>query len=438
MLSAQSFLIEKIEISGNKRTKEWVIKRELSLKIGDEVNSKDSSKLLLQNKKQLLNSELFNDVDIHFEGSVLKILVSEKWYFWPIPVIDLADRNFNQWWLSKDPRRLIYGTELKLENLNGRNERLYGNLTLGYTRQADLTYEIPVFEKYQNLGLVLNGAIIANKEVWLKTEDNKVQFYNNVEEFGITRSRVSAKVIKRKGVNQYQTFSLGWKQARVTDTVAVLNPDFLGDGKKQLNIFSTNYSFILDQRDVRGQPLKGNYFNLQLGLNHIAENKSEEQWIPELRYRSSHFLPVSGRWFSSAGIHFKVSQNMPYRFNRAIGYDYQVVRGYEYYVADGPVAAVFKTNVKYALLLNKKYRFGFIPVESYKEANNTLFLLAFYDGGFAENRNPEQANSFNNRYLQGYGVGVEWVVWFDRMIRFEYSRNHIGEMGLYVSFKMGI
>lgn len=432
----QQIVLEEIVISGNKKTKEWVILRELDVQTGDTIYLKDTAAILLKNKKQLLNSELFNDVKVSLKEQKLYIKVKEKWYFWPIPVIDLADRNFNQWWLSKDPRRLIYGTELKLENLRGRNERLYGNLTLGYTKQADLTYEIPVFEKHQNLGLIANAAILSNKEVWFATDSNKVQFYNNVNEVGIVRSKASLDFIRRKGVNQYQSYGLAWQNANIKDTIAQLNPNFLGNGKKQLNLFSLRYGFILDKRDIRGQPLKGNYLNAQLSLNYLPGNTKE--FIPELRFRSSHFLTLSQKWYASAGFHVKLSQTQPYRFNRAIGYDYNVIRGYEYYVADGARSAVFKTNLKYALLLNKKYNFGFIPVESYKEANNTLFLLAFYDGGYAQNSIQSPSNSFTNSYLNGYGVGLEWVVWYDRMVRFELSRNHVGETGVYVSFKMGV
>lgn len=307
---------------------------------------------------------------------------------------------------------------------------------MGYTRQANLTYEIPVFEKYQNLGMEVNAALIANKEVWYKTDSNKVKFYNNVDEIGIVRAQASIDFIRRRGVNQYQSYGFAWRQTQVTDSVIQLNPEFLGESSRNLSIFSLRYGFILDKRDIRGQPLKGNYWNVQLAFHHLPEFSN--QWAPELRYRSSHYLPLGGKWFTSGGLHLKWSERQPFRFNRAIGYDYNVIRGYEYYVADGESSAVFKTNLKYALLLNKKYNFGFIPVETYKEANNTLFLLAFYDGGYVANSNPLPSNTFTNRYLNGFGVGVEWVVWYDRMIRFEWSQNHTGENGIYVSFKMGV
>ena len=73
-----------------------------------------------------------------------------------------------------------------------------------------------------------------------------------------------------------------------------------------------------------------------------------------------------------------------------------------------------------------------MPVKNYKEANNSLFLLSFYDIGYADNPNAEISNTFSNQLLYGYGVGLEWIVWYDRMVRFEVSRNHLNEIGFFV------
>ena len=234
-----------IKISGNKKTQEWVILREMNVKMGDQLAHSDQKSIFEKDKKQLLNSGLFNEVEIQITGCQLIVTVREKWYFWPIPIIDLADRNFNQWWLSKDPKRLIYGTELKYENVRGRNEKLLANLTLGYTKQADVTYLIPVIKKRQNLGFAFNAAYLANKEVWYATDSNKVQFHNDVNEVGIKRFKASAGIIRRKGINQYQYYNLKWEHASTVDTIVQLNPNFFSNGNKQLSIFTLNYKFCV-------------------------------------------------------------------------------------------------------------------------------------------------------------------------------------------------
>lgn len=435
--AGDSLQINDISIEGLTKTKEWVLLRELSIQKGSKIAISDTSTVLEQNKKQILNCGLFTAATIHIRSSTLYLRVKEKWYFFPIPVIDVADRNLNQWLLTKDPRRLIYGTELILKNVGGLNHTLTSNLTLGYTKQADVKYLIPVIKRNQNVGFEFQAAYMANKEVWLETVNNKVRFYNNVDEVGIKRAKASAGLIRRKGINQYQYYRLKWENARTTDTIVRMNPEFLSNSNSMIHMFSANYNFVLDRRDIRSQPTKGNYFNLNLDLNYIQQ---QSQFIPVLNYRSSHFKPLGGRWYGSLGVHAKLSTpaKQPYRYNRAVGYEYNVLRGYEYYVVDGANSGVLKTNLKYALMLNKKVPFNFIPVKSYKEANNTLFLLAFYDAGYVNNDFSNSSNTFTNRYLNGYGVGLEWVVWYSRMVRFELARNHINELGFYVSFKMGV
>ena len=51
--------------------------------------------------------------------------VKEKWYIWPIPTIEFADRNFNIWADSSfDPSRTNYGLYLFTYNLFGLNHTL--------------------------------------------------------------------------------------------------------------------------------------------------------------------------------------------------------------------------------------------------------------------------------------------------------------------------
>ena len=133
--------------------------------------------------------------------------------------------------MSKDPKRLIYGTELKYENVRGRNEKLLANLTLGYTKQADVTYLIPVIKKRQNLGFAFNAAYLANKEVWYATDSNKVQFHNDVNEVGIKRFKASAGIIRRKGINQYQYYNLKWEHASTVDTIVSIESKLLQQWK---------------------------------------------------------------------------------------------------------------------------------------------------------------------------------------------------------------
>src|SRR5687767_8722604 len=61
---AKYLTINRVFITGNRITREQIIKRELSLKSGDVVYSADLPGILDLDRKKLLNTRLFNTVEI--------------------------------------------------------------------------------------------------------------------------------------------------------------------------------------------------------------------------------------------------------------------------------------------------------------------------------------------------------------------------------------
>jgi len=89
-----NYLIKQIKISGNYKTKNYVILQELSFKPGDNINSSTIENVLNDNKQRLNNLNIFGYVDIEFktvdsthEPEEINILidVKEKWTLFPFP-----------------------------------------------------------------------------------------------------------------------------------------------------------------------------------------------------------------------------------------------------------------------------------------------------------------------------------------------------------------
>src|SRR5690349_20584045 len=79
------FVVGEIIIEGNKRTKPYIIQRELPFKPGDSIYLPDLVKGFEISRQQLINTTLFNEVIISlkaFRGYVVDILiqVKERWY----------------------------------------------------------------------------------------------------------------------------------------------------------------------------------------------------------------------------------------------------------------------------------------------------------------------------------------------------------------------
>ena len=95
--------INNIIIKGNKRTKSNIILRELNFKKNDSISFSDFQSVIEEDKRKLINTDLFNEVQIKFllieEKNVdIIIEVIESIYWSPNIIFELSDRNFNDWW----------------------------------------------------------------------------------------------------------------------------------------------------------------------------------------------------------------------------------------------------------------------------------------------------------------------------------------------------
>jgi len=152
--SASVLLItDQIVLIGNKITKPRIIYRELTFKAGDTISLKDISLRIKRSEENLHNTSLFNSVKITWLQEKNKvnfyILVTERWYVFPLPIFEIAERNFNVWWETKDFSRVIYGGTLNWYNFRGRNEVLAVTARLGYTQRLSFYYSLPALTKGQ-------------------------------------------------------------------------------------------------------------------------------------------------------------------------------------------------------------------------------------------------------------------------------------------------
>ena len=435
-------VIESIEIKGHKKTKDRIILRELTFKIGDTINPLNKNYHTERSRQQLLNLYLFNEVQIAFENHKAVIYIKERWYIWPSPKLNHADRNFNQWWLSKDPERLTYGLDLEWYNFRGRNETLKFYFRSGYTKQAALLYQLPYFNKKQTWGAQLNAHYSRNKEVWVATESNKVQFLQANDLNLIERKSIELAFIHRKKILSYHRFYGGYRQIQVNDTVIKSNPNFLVGSNLKQQEWYFGYLFTYDKRDFKGYPLKGRLFKASAEYGVFTNTIRANPFAIKISY--SEYTPINKRFFNSSLLTLRRMEMSFPAYNKllALGYERDFIRGYELNVIDGLHFALAKTEFKYKLF-DKKYTFV-KRFSNYETIPIAMYLTAFSDVGkvvahpLLKESLMEKGNTMVGEWQYGAGMGVNVVAYYDYCLRVEYSVNRFLFNRFYLQFVAAI
>ena len=438
------FIINKIEINGNKVTKEHIIYRELLFKKTDTISSKDFCKIIKKSKENLLNTSLFNFATIDTSIASLnlvniKINLIERWYTWPTPLFEFSDRNFNSWWETKDFSKIDYGLYLVKYNFWGRKENLKILFCLGYDERYGITYEIPYINKKHTIGLGFKTAYGRNHEVDYASFENKLKYFKDTKNYAQEKYSSSLKLIYRKHIHNKHILKLQYNNFKFADTLLTLNKDYSFDNKTKTEYLSLYYKYIKDYRDSRAYPLTGYYFDIELAKKGLGILNKEKTNLFYIYSSIRKYYKINKKLYFASGINTKISsidKNIqPYFMQRGLGYGRDIVRAYEYYVIDGQNFGLLKTNLKYELLPTKVYEFNFIPSEKFSKIHYAVYLNLFADAAYVDDKNHYQYNNnLANQFIFGTGIGLDFVTYYDKILRIEYSINKSKESGIFIHF----
>jgi outer membrane protein assembly factor BamA len=439
--AVQIYSVNRIIITGNKVTKPHIVLREVIFHEGDTLPPAVLENAIMRSRENLMNTGLFNFVEIMKyadpAGRIdVHINVAERWYLWPFPFFEVVDRNFNEWWLTRDFNRTNYGLYLTRENFRGRDESLKLQIRLGYSQRLGLYYNIPYINKKQNLGLTVGAFYTRNREIAYSTEGNKLKYFKDPENFIRKDWTVYGRITRRSGIYDFYSFAVDYRRMDVVDTIVELNNSYFINPDAMQQQISIAWSYRHDKRDYQPYPLKGYLFDFEVGKTGFGFLKNEPEILAIASTLRNYFEWAPG-WHSSVSFRGKISgmTTSPYINMRALGYGSDVVRGYEYYVINGNNFFLVKTNVlKYTLLPTRIYNIPFIKSEKFNKIPTTIYFSLSADAGYVRDRQFAANNPLSNTWLYGYGAGIDYVTYYDLVFRFEYSFNHLGEHGFFVNF----
>lgn len=395
--SVDSLLVKEILIQGNETTKEHVILREMSLKVGDRV----TPEALERDRNRIYSLQLFNKVEIesapHHDGSTLIVQVDERWYMFPFPVIGFRYRDVN---------KLYYGAGVMHQNFRGRNEKLFLSFALGYDRWVSLLYQ--------------NPKLTDDDDIFFRTAISYRHVHNlNVsdEEYEQTNLATGVTVGKRYGLFQTLVGYLNY------DVWMVSN---LGLGRTASSsgrdaFFSLGLGYTYDSRNIREYPTEGMLFSV--GATKVGFGESQVNLF-STGYDIRGYTLLSEEWslaIRSFGTRIVGGVVPPYR-RVFFGFD-ERNRGHFNERLEGEGIVGENIELRFPLL-NPRYFETPIAIPQFKVLRYGLYAGFFADAGKIWYR----SESFSSKpWLLGYGAGLHFLLPYSIIVRTEYAWNELGQ-----------
>jgi len=440
--SQETVTINDVILVGNEKTRDKVVTRELDLVRGSSLSLNEIDKRFDRNRFQLLSTGLFNQVVINLKNynletatTDIEIILEENWYLFPVPIFELADRNFSVWVKEQGASlsRTNIGFRLGHYNFTGSRDPLKVKIHFGYTRKYELTYNYPYWLLDNKLGIGGSVFYSENKEIAYKTIDNKTQFQKFDDERRLlSRFRIGPQLNYRPTINQYHSLRMEYHHNRIAPIVASeLNPDYFLEGKTDLRFFFLQYDFNYDRRLYSQYPqgghlIFGNIKKEGLGLYKDYDNLSVELGF-EIHKALSEKIILSTRNKGKTNLN---RSRVAFANNTGLGWSRDIVSGYELYVMDGTDFFISMNDAKWKFFDQNLNTVKWVP-KQFRRMNFIAFLRVNFDFAIVNERTYVETNTLNNRWIMGGGPALDLIFFNNFLFSFEFSFNDLGESGLF-------
>lgn len=427
--------IGNIIITGNRKTKEDIILREVPFKNEEKYTLQELVTKLEVARQQLMNTALFNSVIVALKDTdgdrvFISVDVKERWYLYPTPYFKPVDRNLNQWLVEQKGSmdRVNYGGKLLYNNASGNNDKIKLWLITGYTRQIAAGYDRLYIDRKMKWGASISFAYGKNREVNYNTVADKQVFLKDNDNYLRSFFNARGELTYRPAIKTRHRFGIGYSNESVNDTVLALNPDYFKRGKN--NISFPVFYYMLEYRDLDYIPYPTQGYAAKISVFKKGLNKTVN--VLDLTVRGTGNWRLSPRNFISTEVYggIKLPFKQPWFNQRFLGYGDAYLQGYEYYVIDGVCGGFVKTT-----LARELFRFAIRPPAGKGKLREQIpfriMSKVYGNAGYVYNPLPGN-NLLSNKMLYSGGFGIDILTFYDICIKLEYSFNRIGQNGLFL------
>lgn len=445
--SSAKLFIKQIIVKGNRKTKDYIILREMQFKEGDSIIISSINKELEQARQQIYNTTLFSEVNLQlvilsaFEMMVIAD-VKERWYIYPVPQFKPVDRNFNEWikTYKASLKRVNYGLKFIHYNLTGRRDQLRIYLLTGFSRDFSVSYNAPYSNSKLTEGFVVGAGYSQKKEIAYKSSfNNNLLFYTSDSlrsNFVGSNFYFTAGYTFRKGFFNKHIINTGFTRLTVSDSILLPknNPNYFNSGSNAVNVFEVSYTYQHTNVNNVLYATKGKTafatiskrgINFSGGINALT-----------LEAGINKYFDLGKNWYSNIQVNGKIRLPLQQSYinQRGLGYGDTYLRGLEYLVVDGVGTALVKSTLKYKVAEFK------IPlpfkIKSAPYIPFTIFAKTYGDLGYVYNK-KEFITNLNNKLLYTGGFGIDILTFYDVNLRLEYSFNQLKQKGLFLHTQSG-
>jgi outer membrane protein assembly factor BamA len=403
--SDSAIIIRDIQIRGNRITKEHVILREMSLKIGDTLTQKAKD----LDRNNIYNLRLFNEVDVddsvYLNQATLIVTVSERWYFVPFPLLGMK---------YGDLSKLYYGAGVMQQNFGGRNEKLFALFYFGYDQLFMINYQNPKITDDDDIFI---GTALTLQKTHNLSSTSKEYMNSNL----FLRETIG----KRFGMYQTLSSTVGYEIWKVSDPQ--INGTLSPSGRDAFLSLSLSYRY--DTRNNNEYTTDGTFVSLAMTKNGFGESDVN---VTTTNYDVRHFFGFNGG--SALGLRaqgsFTWGGPIPSYLHSFFGYD-ERIRGYFYKVIEAEDKISAHVELRLPILLPRYLEIGWIKVPEFQKLRYGIYFGIFADAGIAWSRTqvvPEQP------LYSGYGAGLQFLLPYGYTIRTEAAINNLGKIEYIIDF----
>ncbi len=432
-------IISSITVTGNKKTKEKIILREVCFQAGDTIDAVLLPDYFVKSQNNLLKTSLFNYVTITPDYSVdgytaVNINVEERWYFWPMVNITPHNGNLNQWLRNPDLDKVDYCFGASKYNFRGRRESLVFNFRRGFNNVSQIGFaDIAVDRQYRHL-LALYATFQAQKDVILRTKDDKPE-YHSFDETAFYEKKLELLYTFRQDINKSHILHFDYRKISICDSLAMINPAYLGNGLTSAKNFTISYIYKVDNRSSSYYPLTGAFYEFKVqetGL--FCHSQAVFGFTADVR---QYYNPCGRFYCAGQAVVSEFTNNVPFYMRPSIGAKPNIIEGYEHNLVYGNGIAYMKTSYKFELIPTRVIHVRRINVPKFNKIHFAAYLNVFANCAFVEENSYTDSlqNSLDNTFLGAIGVGLDLVTYYDKAFSVYATRNIQNEYYIGVGFR---